>query len=90
MENSALVVTAQGEVRGARADDAQVIGDEQFAGGDRDGAGNGESDRVAWRGALNRLPQRAGAAVVGAGDSERRGRDRRANGKAATECNVDS
>src|SRR5262249_14439287 len=75
VEDPAGVVAADGQLRGARPLDVQVLGDGQLA-GQRDGlAGEaeGEDDGVAAVGGGDLRPQRAGAAVGGGEDGQRAG-----------------
>ena len=71
LKNAAVRVAADSQVRRAGTEDGKVIRDEQFPSRDRDGAGDGEVDRVARGSVLDGLAQRAGAAIIGVGDGER-------------------
>src|SRR5437016_3338989 len=80
MKHAAGGVAVDGDVGRAGAEDAQVVGDEQFAGGQRDravGAGGEHDDVFAGTrvGILNRLSQTAGATVVGVDHRVRERRD---------------
>lgn len=70
LENAAVGVATDGEARCTRADNNQIGGDEQFAGGECDAARDREVDRVPGSSVLDGLAQRATSAIVGIADGD--------------------